>query len=95
MESKIFNEIAKKEMVKWDFEDFKKTYPTLFNVIKWSMLEYHQAKTRDESALDEYKIKLAIRTISMLSSMIECGEGHSEISKDKIANAMNSLELLK
>lgn len=40
------------------------------------------------------KIKLAQRTIAMLSSMIESGECHTIRSKEMINNALNGLKQL-
>tara|TARA_R110000772_G_scaffold17946_3_gene50045 strand:+ start:178624 stop:178755 length:132 start_codon:yes stop_codon:yes gene_type:complete len=34
---KVFDRIAKENMVEWDLEDFKKTHPTLFKTIIQSM----------------------------------------------------------
>ena len=36
-EENIFNEIAKKEMINWNLNDFKKSHPRLFKVIIESM----------------------------------------------------------
>jgi len=41
------------------------------------------------------KIKLAQRTIALLSSMIESGESHTSRSREMIDNALNGLEQLR
>lgn len=41
---KVFNEIAKKNMVEWDFESFVKTHPKLYRTMVETIIYFNSKK---------------------------------------------------